>query len=81
MNQLPQILHPDDMPERFYDTYCAVGRMQLSTRPHARQWFALGIPAETAGRWAAHGYTAAQAWPLMEQELTPETVAAAGGNR
>lgn len=72
MKELPQMLPPDEMPERYYDTYCAVGQMRLSSRPHARQWYALGVPAETAGRWAAHGYPPADAWRLMELDFTPE---------
>jgi len=72
---LPQVRPPGEMPERYYDAYCAAARMRLSTRQHARTWYALGVGAEVAGAWARHGFTPAAGWPLMLREVTPEVAA------
>ncbi len=70
-----QIRPPGTMPERYYDAYCAAAHMRLSTRVEARTWWSLGIPAQTAGAWARHGFTAAQGWAALNDDLTPETAA------
>ena len=63
------------MPDRYYDLYCVVGQMRLSQVAHARRWFALGVPAETAGAWARYGFTPEVGWRWMCEDATPEVVA------
>jgi hypothetical protein len=70
--QLPQLRPPQTMPDSFYDTYCAAARMRLSSREHARIWWALGVPVETAGAWARAGFTPAEGWRQMNDDRTPQ---------
>jgi hypothetical protein len=73
---LPAVQPPEGMTEQYYDAYCAAAQMLLSTREHARTWWALAVGAEVAGAWARHGFTPAQAWPWIGQGVTPEAAAA-----
>lgn len=77
--RLPQLVPPGTMPDRFYDAYCAAAHMRLSSRDHARTWWSLGIPAETAGAWARHGFTPEQAWGWMSCDVGPDAAARAAG--
>lgn len=73
--ELPQLRPPEEMPESYYNAYCAAGNMRLSTRAAARTWFALGVGAEVAGAWARHGFPPDQGWQLMNRDITPELAA------
>lgn len=49
---------------------------QLATRAIAGDWYRMGVPVETAAAWASLGYYPAEAKPLIDQGITPETAAA-----
>ncbi len=71
---LPQVRPPGDMPDRYYDLYCAAGRMRLSQVALARRWYALGVPPETAGAWSRYGFTPEVGWKWMCEDATPEII-------
>lgn len=72
---LPAVQPPEEMPERYYDLYCAAALMHRSTRADARAWFAAGIPAPIAGAWARHGFSPEVGYRWMCADWTPEQVA------
>jgi hypothetical protein len=76
---LPQVRPAGEMPDSYYDAYCASSRMQLSGRGVAAQWYALGVPAEIAGSWGRYGFRPEVGWRWMNEDMTPEAVVALAG--